>query len=47
MAKIERDEELAEDGKSRAKKEIQKLTDDYIAKIDALLKTKSQEVMEI
>lgn len=45
--KIERDEELAEDGKSRAKKEIQKLTDDYIAKIDALLKTKSQEVMEI
>lgn len=45
--KAERDEELNEDGVNREKKAIQKLTDDFVAKIDEMLKTKSQEVMEI
>jgi ribosome recycling factor len=27
--------------------EIQKLTDDHIARVEALLKTKEQEVMEV
>ena len=46
-AKIERDEALTEDDVKREQKKVQKLTDDYIAKIDALLKTKTAEVMEI
>lgn len=45
--KIERDEELSEDDQSREKKQIQKLTDQYVATIDELLKTKTAEVMEI
>lgn len=45
--KAERDEELNEDDVSREKKAIQKLTDEFVAKIDEMLKAKSQEVMEI
>lgn len=46
-AKIERDEELAEDDENREKKAVQKITDSYIEKIEELLKTKTAEVMEI
>lgn len=45
--KAERDEELNEDDVNREKKAIQKLTDEFVAKIDEMLKAKSQEVMEI
>lgn len=45
--KAERDEDLNEDDVNREKKAVQKLTDDFVAKIDEMLKTKSQEVMEI
>ncbi len=45
--KAERDEDLNEDDVNREKKAIQKLTDDFVAKIDEMLKAKSQEVMEI
>lgn len=45
--KAERDEELTEDEVAREKKEIQKLTDEYVAKVDELLKSKTSEVMEI
>ena len=45
--KAERDEELNEDDVSREKKAIQKLTHEFVAKIDEMLKAKSQEVMEI
>lgn len=45
--KAERDEDLNEDDVNREKKAIQKLTDEFVAKIDEMLKTKSQEVMEI
>lgn len=44
---IERDEELAEDDVAREKRAIQKLTDNFVAKIDELLKAKTAEVMEI
>ena len=44
---VSRDEELTEDEVNREQKQIQKLTDTYVAKIDALLKTKTAEVMEI
>jgi len=43
----ERDEQLSEDNVNREKKAIQKLTDEYVKKVDGLLKTKTAEVMEI
>lgn len=45
--KAERDEDLSEDDVARVKKEVQKITDDYVKKVDALLKEKTAEVMEI
>ena len=45
--KADRDEELTEDEVVREKKEIQKLTDEYVAKVEELLKNKTAEVMEI
>jgi ribosome recycling factor len=39
--------EIGEDDARRQLDEIQKLTDEYIARVDALLKTKEQEVMEV
>ncbi len=44
---IERDEELTEDEQKIEKKKVQKLTDSYIEKIDALLKEKTTEVMSV
>lgn len=45
--KIERDEELTEDEARREQAKVQKYTDEYIAKIDELFKSKESEVMEI
>lgn len=45
--KLERDEELTEDEVRREQGKVQKHTDEYIAKIDAMLKAKEAEVMEI
>lgn len=45
--KLDRDEELSEDEVSREKKAVQKLTDDYVKRVDAMLKEKTAEVMEI
>jgi ribosome recycling factor len=39
--------EIGEDDARRQMDEIQKLTDEYIGKIDSLLKSKEQEVMEV
>lgn len=39
--------EIGEDDARRQMDEIQKLTDEYTAKIDSLLKSKEQEVMEV
>jgi ribosome recycling factor len=39
--------EISEDDARRTMEEVQKLTDDYIHKIDQLLKAKEQEVMEV
>lgn len=44
---LEKEGELTEDDLAREKKGIQKVTDEYVAKIDELLKTKTAEVMEI
>lgn len=45
--KIERDEELTEDEVRREQAKVQKYTDEFIAKIDELFKSKESEVMEI
>ena len=45
--RAEKDEDFPEDDANREKKAIQKLTDEYAKKVDAMLKTKTAEVMEI
>ena len=45
--RLDRDEELTEDDVRREQAKVQKHTDEYIAKIDQLLKAKEQELMEI
>lgn len=45
--KVERDEDLTEDDIRREQAKVQKVTDEYVAKIDELLKAKEAEVMEI
>src|SRR5688500_17945795 len=39
--------EISEDDARREMEQVQKLTDEYIGKIDALLKAKEEEVMEV
>src|SRR5688500_4631671 len=45
--KIKKLEGVSEDDKKHAEKDLQKLHDDYIAKIEALLKAKEAEIMEV
>jgi len=45
--KLKKLEGVSEDDKKHAEKDLQKLHDDYIAKIDALLKAKEAEIMEV
>lgn len=45
--KLDRDEELTEDEVRREQAKVQKATDEFVAKIDELLKAKEAEVMEI
>ncbi|HAM16736.1 MAG TPA: ribosome recycling factor [Eggerthellaceae bacterium] len=47
LAKAEKDSEITEDDQSRAEKEVQKLTDTYIGKVEDAFKAKEAEVMEI
>jgi len=42
-----KDEHLAKDEEHRAEEEVQKLTDEYIAKIDEILKEKEKDLLEI
>ena len=46
-AKLERDEELSEDDVRREQTKVQKLTDEFVKKIDEATKAKEAEVMEI
>lgn len=47
LEKLKKDHEVSEDDVERAEKDVQKLTDDAIAKIDATLKRKEAEIMEV
>ncbi len=42
-----KDGDMAEDDANRGKSDIQKLTDEHIAKVDQILKAKESEVMEV
>jgi ribosome recycling factor len=43
----EHDHEISEDDARRQVDEVQKLTDEFIARVDSLLKAKEEEVMEV
>ncbi|MBE6469513.1 MAG: ribosome recycling factor [Coriobacteriaceae bacterium] len=45
--KLERDEDLSEDDVRREQAKVQKHTDDYVARVDEMLRAKEAEVMEI
>ena len=45
--KIKKLDGVSEDDKKHAEKDLQKLHDDFIGKIEALLKTKEAEIMEV
>lgn len=47
LEKAKKEGELSEDDERRHLKELQRLTDDHVAKIDELLKVKEAEVMEV
>jgi len=47
IKKREKAGELSEDEARREKDEIQELTDEYISKIDEILKQKEEEIMEV
>ena len=42
-----KDKEMSEDDEHKAQEQIQKLTDDHIAKVDAMLADKEAELMEV
>lgn len=45
--RLEKAHDLSEDDLERVKKEIQKLTDDYCAKVDELLEQKKKDIMVV
>ncbi|MEO7984942.1 MAG: ribosome recycling factor [Gemmatimonadales bacterium] len=47
LSRIKKIEKVPEDDKMRAEKEVQKLTDDHIKQIDALIHAKEAEIMEV
>jgi ribosome recycling factor len=47
ISRIKKLEHVSEDDKSRAEKDVQKLTDDHIKQIDGLIHAKEAEIMEV
>lgn len=47
LKKAQKDKEISEDEEANAGIDIQKLTDDYIKKIEEMVKSKEKEVMEL
>jgi ribosome recycling factor len=47
LTKIKKLEHISEDDKTRAEKEVQKLTDEHIRQIDDIIKSKEAEIMEV
>jgi ribosome recycling factor len=47
LSRIKKLEKVSEDDKARAEKEVQKVTDEHIKQIDALIHAKEAEIMEV
>jgi ribosome recycling factor len=47
LARVKKLEHVSEDDKTRAEKEVQRLTDDHIRQIDAVVQSKEAEIMEV
>ena len=47
IKKAESDSEISEDDAHRGQDKVQKLTDEYVAKIDEVLAAKEEEIMEV
>lgn len=47
LKKLKKDSEITEDEQKIGENEIQKLTDEYVEKVDNMLKEKEKEIMEI
>ena len=45
--KLDKDGEMSEDDARRGEAAVQKATDEFVAKVDKLLKDKENEVMEV
>jgi len=47
LEKLEEQEHLSEDDVERGRKEVQKITDEYIKKVDEIIAKKDKEIMEV
>lgn len=47
IKELEHDHEISEDESRRQQEQVQKITDEYVAKIDELMKAKEAEVLEV
>ncbi|MBN1622640.1 MAG: ribosome recycling factor [Endomicrobiales bacterium] len=47
IKKAEKDKKISEDDKRKAEAELQKVTDNYVKKIDEILNLKEKEIMEV
>jgi ribosome recycling factor len=47
LKKLEKDKEITEDELKRGEKEVQDLTDDYVARVDQVIADKEKDLMEI
>jgi ribosome recycling factor len=47
LERMERDHDMSEDDLKRAEKELQRLTDQFVAEIDSLLEHKQRDLMEV
>ncbi|NCP78683.1 MAG: ribosome recycling factor, partial [Desulfuromonadales bacterium] len=44
---LEKDKEISTDELKHGEKEVQQLTDDFVATVDAVVKEKEQELLEV
>jgi ribosome recycling factor len=47
LKKMEKDKQISEDERTKYEKDVQKLTDDYVTKVDETLAHKEKEIMEV
>lgn len=47
LKQLEKDKEITEDDQKRGEKEVQDITDDFVAKIDQVIEEKEKDLMEI